>query len=66
MDYGPPGSSVRRILHAEMLKQVAIPFSRGSSWPRDQTWASCIAGRFVTIWDIKEAPLILYLDLKSL
>ena len=31
MDYSPPGSSVRRILHAEMLKQVAIPFSRGSS-----------------------------------
>ena len=29
---------------------IAIPFSRGSSWPRDQTQVSCIAGRFFTIW----------------
>ena len=27
---------------------VAIPFSRGSSQPRDQTRVSCIAGRFFT------------------
>ena len=26
------------------------PFSRGSSWSRDQTWVSHIAGRFFTIW----------------
>ena len=25
-------------------------FSRRSSWPRDQTWVSCIAGEFFTIW----------------
>ena len=35
---------------------VGIPFSRGSSWPRDQTWVSCIAGRFFTIWASREAP----------
>ena len=29
---------------------IAIPFFRGSSQPRDQTWVSCIAGRFFTIW----------------
>ena len=29
---------------------VAIPFSRGSSWPRDWTPVSWIAGRFFTIW----------------
>ena len=29
---------------------IAIPFSRGSSQPRDQTWVSCIAGRFFSIW----------------
>ena len=29
---------------------IAIPFSRRSSWPRDQTWVFCIAGRFFTIW----------------
>ena len=28
----------------------AIPFSKGSSWPRGQTWVSCITGRFLTIW----------------
>ena len=27
----------------------AISSSRGSSWPRDRTWVSCIAGRFFTI-----------------
>ena len=37
MDYSPPGSSVREILQARMLEWVAIPFSRGSSHPRDQT-----------------------------
>ena len=29
-----------------MQEWVAIPFSRGSSWPRDWTWVSCIAGKF--------------------
>ena len=33
-----------------------MPFSRGSSWPRDWTWVSCTAGRFVTIWATREAP----------
>ena len=28
---------------------VAIPFSRGSSQPRDRTQVSCIAGRFFTV-----------------
>ena len=34
---------------------VAIPFSRGSSWPRDWTCVSCFAGRFFTIWATSEA-----------
>ena len=50
MDCSPPGSSVHGILQAIILERVAIPFSRGSSWPRDQTHVSCIAGRFFTIW----------------
>ena len=29
---------------------VAIPFSRGSSQPRDRARVSCIAGRFFTVW----------------
>ena len=46
MDCSPPGSSVHGILQARILEWVAIPFSRGSSWPRDRTWVLCIAGRF--------------------
>ena len=49
MDYSPPGSSVHGILQARILEWVTITFSRGSSQPRDQTWVSCIAGRFFTI-----------------
>ena len=36
---------------------VAIPFSRGSSQPRDQTQVSCIAGGFFTIWATREGDL---------
>ena len=38
---------VHGLLQARILEQVAISFSRGSSWPRDQTRVSCIAGRFL-------------------
>ena len=37
MDCGPPGSSAHGTLQARILEWVAIPFSRGSSWPRDRT-----------------------------
>ena len=40
MDYTVHGTFQARILE--------IPFSRGSSQPRDQTQVSCIAGRFFT------------------
>jgi len=45
MDYRLPVSSVHGILQARILEWVAIPFSRGSSPPRDQTQVFCIAGR---------------------
>ena len=32
-----------------------ISFSRGSSWPRDQTRVSHITGRFFTVWATKKA-----------
>ena len=35
MDCSPPGSTVHRILQAKIVEWVAIPFSRGSSRPRD-------------------------------
>ena len=40
MDCSPLGSSVHRILQARILEWVAMPSSRGSSWPRDQTHGS--------------------------
>ena len=45
MDRSPPGSSVHGILQARLPEWVALPSSRGSSWPRDQTliyYVSCI------------------------
>ena len=41
LDHSLPGSSVHGILQARILEWVAISFSRGSSWPRDQTWVPC-------------------------
>ena len=46
LDCSLPGSSVHGILQARILKWLAIPFSRGSSLPRDRTWVSCITDRF--------------------
>ena len=43
MDCSPPGFSVHGILQARIVEWVAIPSSRGSSQPRDQTQVSCIA-----------------------
>ena len=37
MDCSRPGSSVNGILQARILEWVAVPSSRGSSWPRDRT-----------------------------
>ena len=55
IDYSLPGSSVHGILQARILEWVAISCSRGSSWPRNQTWVSCIAGRLFTSWAMREA-----------
>ena len=41
MDCSPPGFSVHGILQATILEWVAIPSSRGSSWPRDRTCVFC-------------------------
>ena len=50
MDY-----TVHGILQARILEWVAMPSSKGSSQPRDQTQVSCIAAEFFTIWAIREA-----------
>ena len=44
----PIDYTIHRILQARMLEWVAVPFSRGSFQPRDQTQVSCIAGGFFT------------------
>ena len=49
MDCSPPGSSVHGVFQARILQWFAIPSSRGSAQPRDQTcisYVSCI-GRWV-------------------
>ena len=42
------------ILQARILEWAAIPSSRGSSQPRDQTQVSRIAAGFFTVWAIRE------------
>ena len=53
MDCSPPESS--GILQEGILEWVAMPSSRGSSQPRDQTQMSHIAGGFFTVWATREA-----------
>ena len=48
MDCSLPGSSVGGILQARILEWVAMPSSRESSQPKDQTCGSCIAGGILT------------------
>ena len=52
MDY-----TVHGILQSSILAWVVVPFSRGSSQPRDWTQVSSFAGRFFTSWAIGEALL---------
>ena len=39
------------------IEWVAHPFSRGSSWPRNQTGIFCIAGRFFMSWATRDIKL---------
>ena len=47
MGFSLPSFSVHGIFQARILEWVAIPFSRASSQPRDQTQVSCIAGKIL-------------------
>ena len=49
------------ILRARILGWVAMPSSRGSSQLRDQNQVSCIAGKFFTVWAIREAYIYIYI-----
>ena len=54
IDCSLPGSFVHGILQARILEWVAIPFSRGSFWPKAWTQVFCTASRFFTIWATRE------------
>ena len=57
MDYSLPGCSVHGVLQARILEWVAIPFSRGSSQPRDLTHIFSIS------WKVDSLSLkVLYVD----
>ena len=57
VDRSPPGSWVREITQARILEWVAIPSSRGSSWPRDQTRVLGFAADSLPLWDKQRRPL---------
>ena len=65
MDCSLPGSSLHGILQARVLEWVAVSFSKGSSRPRDQTWASRIVGRCFNLWATKEAHYFLCMQVYS-
>ena len=65
MNCSPPGFSIQGIFQARVPEWVAIPFSRGSSHPRDPTQISCIAGRCFTLWATREVQLLLSTSLDS-
>ena len=57
-----PGCSVNEILQARILEWVTMPFSRGSSWPRDQTGVSrllALTGGFFTTGATWEAQSLM-------
>ena len=56
MDYSLPGSSICAIFQARILEWVIISFCRGSSWPRDWAWISCIGRQILYYCATWEAP----------
>ena len=46
------------ILQVRILNWIAISFSRGSSWSRNWTQVSFIAGKFFTDWAVREATFV--------
>ena len=58
MNCSPSDYYIHGILQARILEWVAF-LSRGPSWPRDQTWVSCLAGRLFTVWATREALVII-------
>ena len=57
---------VHGILQAKILGWVAVPFSSGSSPPRNWTAVSCTTGRFLTSWATREAQCMRRIFLKKI
>ena len=53
-----PGSSIYGIFQASVLTGLSFPLSKESSWRRDQTQVSHIAGRRFTVWATRGARMI--------
>ena len=61
MDCSLPGSSGHGIFQGRILEWVAISFSKGSSWPRDQTPVSCMDRwilYYCTTWEAHLQPTL--------
>ena len=58
MDCSPPGSSVHGIFQARILEWMAIPFSRGSSWPRGRAHVSRTGRQILYYCTTWEAPYV--------
>ena len=65
MDCSPPVSTVHEVLQASRLEWVAIPFSRGSSQPRDQTRVACFAGWFFYHLSHQGSPILGWVNQKT-
>ena len=58
-EYSPPASCVHGIFQTSIPEWVAMPSSRGSSWPGDQTQVShvsCLARRTLNCWATRKPP----------
>ena len=66
VDHSPPDTFVHGILQERILEWVAMPSSRGSSWPRDWTMSlmfpSVIGRFFITraTWEACISPVVMY------
>jgi len=50
MDSSLSGSFVHGTFQTRILEWIAISYSRGSSWPRDKAWVSCIGRQILYHW----------------
>ena len=65
MDCSPPGFSIHKVLQARILEFATISFARACFQPRYQTWISCSAGGFFTIWATRETLESFFLLLET-